>query len=59
MSINEFIELYETTYSSADPETDQETLEELKLMVDDMFNVNCGNIPKYELTDGARKIKLI
>jgi hypothetical protein len=58
MSITEFIELYESTYGSAEPETDNETLNELTLMVQDMFKVNCGEIPEFELTDGARKIKL-
>ena len=60
MTINEFIEEYEAMSGAAEKIEDPDVLFELHLLVSDMFNTNCdGIIPKFELTNGGRNIKLI
>lgn len=58
MSVEDFIEEYNYMCSSAEPQT-EEVIKELYSEVSDMFNLNCGVIPNFELTNGGRTIVLL
>lgn len=58
MSVQDFVEEYNYMCSAAEPQT-EDIVRELHAEVCDMFNVNCGTIPNFELINGGKEIKLL
>lgn len=58
MSIEDFVNEYNWICSNSEAQT-ADIVEELYIDVSEMFQLNCGMIPKFELVDGGRKIKLL
>jgi hypothetical protein len=58
MTVEEFIEEYNYMCSSAEIQT-EEVIRELHGDVCEMFQLNCGVIPNFELTNGGRTITLV
>lgn len=58
LSVEDFITEY--NYMCAQGEAQpEEVVRDLYSEVSDMFQINCGYIPNFELVDGGRTIKLI
>ncbi len=58
MTVLEFIEEYNYMCNAAEPLTD-DVVRDLHSEVCDMFNLNCGTIPNFELVNGGRTIRLL
>lgn len=58
MSIEDFIEEYNYMCSDSEPLT-VDIVNELYSEVVEMFQLNCGFVPNFELINGGKEIKLL
>lgn len=58
ITVEEFIEEYNFMCSSAESQS-EEVVKELLGDVAEMFQLNCGFVPEFDLTNGGRTIILI